>query len=79
MPLLARMLAAPLTAGIRPGAICSLETLLADRPSHGELAGVGALFCAHLRADPGQAELIPAWPAWTPEGGIRCRPALPGG
>jgi glycerol-1-phosphate dehydrogenase [NAD(P)+] len=38
----------------------AIDQLYPGTASHGELAGVGALFCAHLRADPGQAELIAA-------------------
>jgi glycerol-1-phosphate dehydrogenase [NAD(P)+] len=38
----------------------AIDQLYPGTASHGELAGVGALFCAHLRADPGQAELISA-------------------
>jgi glycerol-1-phosphate dehydrogenase [NAD(P)+] len=36
----------------------AIDQLYPSTASHGELAGVGALFCAHLRDDPGQAELI---------------------
>ncbi len=38
----------------------AIDQLYPGTASHGELAGVGALFCARLRADPGQAELISA-------------------
>ena len=38
----------------------AIDQLYPGASSHGELAGVGALFCAHLRSDPGQAELISA-------------------
>jgi glycerol-1-phosphate dehydrogenase [NAD(P)+] len=38
----------------------AIDQLYPGTSSHGELAGAGALFCAHLRADPGQAELISA-------------------
>jgi glycerol-1-phosphate dehydrogenase [NAD(P)+] len=38
----------------------AIDQLYPGTASHGELAGVGALFCAHLRADPGQVELISA-------------------
>jgi glycerol-1-phosphate dehydrogenase [NAD(P)+] len=38
----------------------AIDQLYPGTASHGELAGVGALFCAHLRADPAQAELISA-------------------
>ncbi len=36
----------------------AIDQLYPGTASHGELAGVGALFCAHLRGDPAQAELI---------------------
>jgi glycerol-1-phosphate dehydrogenase [NAD(P)+] len=36
----------------------AIDQLYPGTASHGELAGMGALFCAHLRDDPGQAELI---------------------
>jgi glycerol-1-phosphate dehydrogenase [NAD(P)+] len=38
----------------------AIDQLYPGTSSHGGLAGAGALFCAHLRADPGQAELISA-------------------
>ncbi len=38
----------------------AVDQLYPGTGSHGELAGVGALFCAYLREDPGQAELISA-------------------
>jgi glycerol-1-phosphate dehydrogenase [NAD(P)+] len=38
----------------------AINQLYPGTASHGELAGVGALFCAHLRGDLGQAELISA-------------------
>src|SRR5216683_2722629 len=38
----------------------AVDQLYPGTGSHGELAGAGALFCAHLRDDPGQAELISA-------------------
>src|SRR5580658_5759886 len=38
----------------------AIDQLYPGTASHGELAGVGALFCAHLREDPEQAELIAA-------------------
>jgi len=38
----------------------AIDQLYPGTGSHGELAGVGALFCAHLRGDPRQAELISA-------------------
>jgi glycerol-1-phosphate dehydrogenase [NAD(P)+] len=38
----------------------AIDQLYPGTGSHGELAGAGALFCAHLRAHPGQAELISA-------------------
>jgi glycerol-1-phosphate dehydrogenase [NAD(P)+] len=38
--------------------IYAINQLYPGIGSHGELAGVGALFCAHLRDDPGQAKLI---------------------
>jgi glycerol-1-phosphate dehydrogenase [NAD(P)+] len=36
----------------------AIDQLYPGTGSHGELAGVGALFCAHLRGDSRQAELI---------------------
>ncbi len=36
----------------------AIDQLYPGTGSHGELAGVGALFCTHLRGDPRQAELI---------------------
>ncbi len=36
----------------------AIDQLYPGTASHGELAGVGALFCAYLRDDPVQAELI---------------------
>jgi glycerol-1-phosphate dehydrogenase [NAD(P)+] len=36
----------------------AIDHLYPGTASHGELAGVGALFCAHLRGDAGQAGLI---------------------
>ena len=53
MPLLARMLAAPLTVDVRPGAICSLGTLLADR----RIATEGRVAVA---VGPGQGDSIVA-------------------
>jgi glycerol-1-phosphate dehydrogenase [NAD(P)+] len=38
----------------------AIDQLYPGTASHGELAGVGALFCAYLREDLGQAELISA-------------------
>jgi glycerol-1-phosphate dehydrogenase [NAD(P)+] len=38
----------------------AIDQLYPGTASHGELAGVGALFCAYLREDHGQAELIAA-------------------
>jgi glycerol-1-phosphate dehydrogenase [NAD(P)+] len=38
----------------------AVDQLYPGTGSHGELAGAGALFCAYLREDPGQAELIAA-------------------
>jgi glycerol-1-phosphate dehydrogenase [NAD(P)+] len=38
----------------------AIDQLYPDTASHGELAGVGALFCACLRGDDGQAALIAA-------------------
>lgn len=38
----------------------AIDQLYPGTASHGELAGVGALFCAHLRGDAGQARLIAA-------------------
>src|SRR5450755_1595525 len=38
----------------------AIDKLYPGTSNHGELAGVGALFCAHLREDHGQAELIAA-------------------
>ncbi len=38
----------------------AIDQLYPGTASHGELAGVGALFCARLRADPAQAEVISA-------------------
>ncbi len=38
----------------------AIDQLYPGTGSHGELAGVGALFCTHLRADHSQAELISA-------------------
>ncbi len=38
----------------------AVDQLYPGTGSHGELAGAGALFCAHLRDDPSQAELISA-------------------
>jgi len=38
----------------------AIDQLYPGSGSHGELAGVGALFCAYLRDDMGQAELISA-------------------
>ncbi len=38
----------------------AIDHLYPGTASHGELAGVGALFCAHLREDEVQAELISA-------------------
>jgi len=38
----------------------AIDQLYPGTASHGELAGVGALFCAHLRACPAQAEQISA-------------------
>ena len=38
----------------------AIDQLYPGTASHGELAGVGALFCAYLRGDLGQAELIAA-------------------
>ena len=38
----------------------AIDQLYPGTASHGELAGVGALFCAHLRADPAQAEVFSA-------------------
>jgi glycerol-1-phosphate dehydrogenase [NAD(P)+] len=36
----------------------AIDKLYPGTASHGELAGVGALFCAYLRDDPGQARLV---------------------
>jgi glycerol-1-phosphate dehydrogenase [NAD(P)+] len=36
----------------------AIDQLYPGTASHGELAGMGALFCAYLRDDPAQAELI---------------------
>jgi glycerol-1-phosphate dehydrogenase [NAD(P)+] len=36
----------------------AIDKLYPGTASHGELAGVGALFCAHLRGDARQAELV---------------------
>ena len=49
----------------------AIDQLYPGTGSHGELAGVGALFCAYLRDDPVQAALIsalpgPAWAAGDP-------------
>jgi glycerol-1-phosphate dehydrogenase [NAD(P)+] len=38
----------------------AIDQLYPGTASHGELAGVGALFCAYLRGDDSQAELISA-------------------
>ncbi len=38
----------------------AIDQLYPGTASHGELAGVGALFCAHLRHDPEQAAVISA-------------------
>jgi glycerol-1-phosphate dehydrogenase [NAD(P)+] len=38
----------------------AIDELFPGTGTHGELAGVGALFCAHLRGDAGQARLISA-------------------
>jgi glycerol-1-phosphate dehydrogenase [NAD(P)+] len=38
----------------------AIDQLHPGTAGHGELAGVGALFCAHLRGDPAQADLISA-------------------
>ncbi len=38
----------------------AIDKLYPDAGTHGELAGVGALFCAQLRGDAGQAELVSA-------------------
>ncbi len=38
----------------------AIDQLYPGTASHGELAGVGALFCAHLRQDAGQVQLISA-------------------
>ncbi len=38
----------------------AIDQLYPGTASHGELAGVGALFCAYLREDAGQAQLISA-------------------
>jgi glycerol-1-phosphate dehydrogenase [NAD(P)+] len=38
----------------------AIDQLYPGTGSHGELAGVGALFCAYLRDDPGQAALLSA-------------------
>jgi glycerol-1-phosphate dehydrogenase [NAD(P)+] len=38
----------------------AIDRLYPGTASHGELAGVGALFCAHLREDSGQARLLSA-------------------
>ncbi|MBO0772495.1 MAG: iron-containing alcohol dehydrogenase family protein, partial [Actinobacteria bacterium] len=38
----------------------AIDQLYPGTASHGELAGVGALFCAYLREDAGQARLISA-------------------
>jgi glycerol-1-phosphate dehydrogenase [NAD(P)+] len=38
----------------------AIDQLYPGTASHGELAGVGALFCAFLREDEGQAQLISA-------------------
>jgi glycerol-1-phosphate dehydrogenase [NAD(P)+] len=38
----------------------AIDHLYPGTASHGELAGVGALFCAYLRDDPGQAAVMAA-------------------
>jgi glycerol-1-phosphate dehydrogenase [NAD(P)+] len=38
----------------------AIDQLYPGAGTHGELAGVGALFCAHLREDAGQAGLVAA-------------------
>ncbi len=38
----------------------AIDQLYPGTASHGELAGVGAVFCAYLRDDPGQAALLSA-------------------
>jgi glycerol-1-phosphate dehydrogenase [NAD(P)+] len=38
----------------------AIDKLYPGTGHHGELAGLGALFCAYLRGDPGQAELLSA-------------------
>jgi glycerol-1-phosphate dehydrogenase [NAD(P)+] len=38
----------------------AIDQLYPGTGSHGELAGVGALFCAYLRGDPGQAAMLSA-------------------
>jgi glycerol-1-phosphate dehydrogenase [NAD(P)+] len=38
----------------------AIDELYPGTGSHGELAGVGALFCAYLRGDPGQAAMLSA-------------------
>src|SRR3984885_14827594 len=53
MPLLARMLAAPMVIDVRPGAICALGDLLADR----RIATSG---CVALAVGPGQGDSIAA-------------------
>ena len=50
MPLLARMLAAPMVIDVRPGAICALGDLLADR----RIANSGRVAVA---VGPGQGEI----------------------
>jgi glycerol-1-phosphate dehydrogenase [NAD(P)+] len=38
----------------------AIDQLYPGTGSHGELAGVGAVFCAYLRDDPGQAAMLAA-------------------
>jgi glycerol-1-phosphate dehydrogenase [NAD(P)+] len=66
MPLLARMLAAPLIIDVRPGAICGLGTLLADRriATEGRVAvavgpGQGDSIAADLRIDAAEVFRVP--------------------
>ncbi len=66
MPLLARMLAAPLIIDVRPGAICSLGTLLADRriANEGRVAvavgpGQGDSIAAELQIDAAEVFRVP--------------------
>jgi glycerol-1-phosphate dehydrogenase [NAD(P)+] len=66
MPLLARMLAAPLYIDVRPGAVASLRGLLADRliANDGRVAiavgpGQGDSICSELQLDAAEVHRIP--------------------